>query len=249
MTSSLRQFLKRCVPAPIKKMRQQARFNRTQAENRDRPLEAVFNDIYESSAWAKPDDAAKYSSGPGSSADVTRGYEDYVIAYLEKTPTAKTIVDIGCGDFQVANRILNRLSRPVTYIGCDVASKVVAYNQATHARPGVEFRHIDASIGPLPAGDIVLVREVFQHLSTSTIQAAIGNMRRAYPFAIITEAVWNNPKVTNVDLVSGFHSRDVMESGNYLELPPFNLTILDEYRLNRTEEEDLRTLLIDLRAR
>jgi SAM-dependent methyltransferase len=248
MTSSLRQFLKQCVPQPVIKFRQQARFMRAQARDSGRPLEAIFNDIYETAAWSKSDDNTKYFSGPGSTAAVTRGYEDFVIGYLNAHPNAHTIVDVGCGDFQVGRRILQRLTREVRYIGCDVASKVIAHNEAAHGGPGIEFRHLDASTAPLPEGDIVLVREVFQHLSIAAIQATLANMRRAYPAAIITEAVWKHPKAINVDLISGSHSRDVMQSGNYLELPPFNLKIVDEYRYSRCDKEELRTLLVDLRA-
>jgi SAM-dependent methyltransferase len=248
MTSTLREILKQYVPESLKKLRRKQKFNENQAKNRDQPLEAIFNDIYESAAWSQASDGGKYSSGPGSEPAVTQGYEDFVIAYLNQHPGVTKIVDIGCGDFQVANRILTRLDRKVSYVGCDVASKVIAYNQATHGRDGVEFRHVDASQGPLPEGDLVLVREVLQHLSNDTIHRALANMRAAYPVAIITEAVWKNPKATNVDFVSGFHTRDMLESGIYLELAPFNLKVLDEYVCTCSPNEDLRTLVIDLKA-
>lgn len=248
MTSTLRAILKQYVPESIKRLRRKQIFNDNQAKNRNQPLEAIFNDIYETAAWSQAADGSKYSSGPGSEPAVTQGYEDFVIAYINANPSVAQIVDIGCGDFQVANRILSRLDRKVSYIGCDVASKVIAYNQATHGREGVEFRHVDASQGPLPSGDLVLVREVFQHLSNAAIHQSLDNMRSAYPVAIITEAVWKTPKATNVDLVSGFHTRDMLESGIYLELPPFSLTILDEYNFECSPEEYLRTLVIDLRA-
>jgi SAM-dependent methyltransferase len=248
MKSTLREKLKAYVPGSIKRLRRKQKFNENQAKNRDQPLEAIFNDIYESSAWSQARDGGRYSSGPGSEPAVTQGYEDFVIAYLNKHPGVNKIVDIGCGDFQVANRVLSKLDRKVAYIGCDVASKIIAYNQATHGRNGVEFRHVDASQGPLPSGDLVLVREVFQHLSNAAIHASLANMRSAYPVAIITEAVWKNPKATNVDLVSGFHTRDMLESGIYLELPPFNLKVLDEYVCACSPNEDLRTLVIDLTA-
>jgi SAM-dependent methyltransferase len=248
MTSIVRKLLKQYVPESIKRLRRKQKFNENQAKNRNQPLEAIFNDIYETAAWSQATDGSKYSSGPGSEPAVTKGYEDFVVSHINAHPGVTRIVDIGCGDFQVANRILSKLDRKVAYIGCDVASKVIAYNQATHGRDGVEFRHVDASQGPLPAGDLVLVREVFQHLSNAAIHASLANMRSAYPVAIITEAVWKNPKDTNVDLVSGFHTRDMLESGIYLELAPFNLKVLGEYQCECSPEEYLRTLVIDLRA-
>ena len=80
----------------------------------------------------------------------------------------------------MASRILGRLTRPVTYVGCDIASNVVAYNQERHGRDGVRFMRIDVTRDPVPEGELVTVREVFQHLTLVVVDEwheLLGNKR------------------------------------------------------------------------
>lgn len=246
MPSAIKSYVKSVLPEPVLERWRRFRFNREQAHVRGRPLEDVFGEIYEKNLWATPDGGARYSSGPGSAAEVTRGYEDFVVGYIEGHPEVTRLVDIGCGDFQVAGRILARLSRPVSYVGCDIASNVVAYNQQRHSRDGVRFMRIDVTRDPVPEGDLVTVREVFQHLSNDAIVAALANLRRSFKHAIVTESQPLHPTAPNLDIVSGYRTRDGLNSGVFLDLPPFGLEILDEYVTAAPTSEVLRSMLVRL---
>jgi SAM-dependent methyltransferase len=247
MSARVKALLKPIMPAPVLELWQRHKFNLEQAEARHQPLEKVFTDIYEKRVWARSLDDVKYHSGPGSRPEVSRGYEDFVVAYLEQNPELKTLVDIGCGDFQVSNRILARFSQPIRYIGCDIAANVIAHNQELYGKSDViEFRHLNAATDTLPRGDIITIREVFQHLSNATILAALANIRTQFKVAIITEAVFTNAKVPNIDLVSGYRTRDGLKSGVYLELSPFNLKILDRYEHRASDTKVMRTLVVEL---
>jgi SAM-dependent methyltransferase len=181
---------------------------------------------------------------------VTEGYEAFVTGYLDADPSFHRLIDIGCGDFQVSQRILARLKKPVSYVGCDIASLVVADNQARHGVEGrIEFRALDVANDELPPGDIVTVREVFQHLSNDTILAALANLRGTFRRAIVTEAVLLKPSKPNLDIASGYRTRDGLKSGVYLELAPFNLEVLDRYEVpvgGNDDGEVLRTLVVAL---
>lgn len=247
---SIKSFVKPLVPETIIARWRRFRFDREQARDRGQPLQRVFEDIYATNAWATPAAGQRFSSGPGSDAANSAQHEAFVVAHILKHPGIATLVDIGCGDFQVAARILAKLAaagRPIRYVGCDIAANVVAYNQATHARDGVVFRAIDVSRELPPAGDLVTVREVFQHLSNEVILAALANLGQRFERAIITESVHPSPKRPNVDLVSGYRTRDGFESGVYVELPPFGLQVLEEVRFEWTATETLRTTLVALR--
>jgi hypothetical protein len=99
---------------------------------------------------------------------------------------------------------------------------------------------------PLPEGDIVTIREVFQHLSNDTILGALDNLRPKFKVAIITEAVPIKPAAPNLDIVSGYRTRDGRNSGVFLELAPFGLKILDRYEVKARDSEILRTLVVQL---
>ncbi len=240
----IKDYLKSALPDGARAAWQRLRYAYEQAQARGRPLEDVFGEIYEKNVWATPEGTARYSSGPGSAPEVTLGYENYVIDYLTRHPEIEQLVDIGCGDFQVANRILARIPREITYVGCDIVGDVVAYNQAHHARPGVSFMQLDVTRDALPPGDLVTVREVFQHLSNDAILAALMNLRGTFQHAIITESQPVATDRPNLDIVSGYRTRDGLHSGVYLNLPPFGLTILDEFVVSASSNEVLRSMVI-----
>jgi SAM-dependent methyltransferase len=226
------------------------RFEAEQWQARGRPLQDVFTEIYERNLWAPSDPViGRYHSGPGSRADVTAGYEDFVAGYISRDGAIATLVDIGCGDFQVARRILDRLPGPICYTGCDIVANLVAYNRERHGVPGqVSFEVLDVSTGTVPAGDIVTVREVFQHLSNDKIRAALANLARSFDRAIITESVYLTPSAPNRDIASGYRTRDGVKSGVYLDQAPFNLRVLDRYERDASDGTALRTLVVQLRS-
>lgn len=240
----MKNVLKSALPNGALAAWRRLRYSVEQAQARGRPLEEVFGEIYAKNVWAKPVGEARFSSGPGSAPEVTRGYEDFVIGHLTRHPEIERLVDIGCGDFQVASRILARAPRPITYVGCDIVGDVVAYNQAHHARPGVSFMQLDVTRNAPPPGDLVTVREVFQHLSNAAILSALANLRGRFRHAIVTESQPVATDRPNLDIASGYRTRDGLRSGVYLNLPPFGLTILDEFAVNASSNEVLRSMIV-----
>jgi SAM-dependent methyltransferase len=246
MPTPVKDALRWLLPNSVRRSWQRHRFAREQAEALNKPLPEVFQDIYERGLWSSAD-GPRYQSGHGSLPGVTAGYEAFVTGYLERHPSITSLVDVGCGDFQVSSRIMKRLSRPITYIGCDIAANIIKHNEATYGRPGeIEFAQLNVATDPLPPGHLVTVREVFQHLSNDTILAALNNLRRRFKTAIITEAVHIRPDKPNLDIVSGYRTRDALNSGVYLEAAPFNLTILEQFETDASPIEVYRTLVVAL---
>jgi SAM-dependent methyltransferase len=245
--ADLKSALKAILPGAALKRWRLYKFNQEQKAARGQSLEEVFTGIYENNVWDR-EDGVRYHSGPGSRPDITAAYEDYVARYINGTPSIETLVDIGCGDFQVSNRILGKLNRPIQYIGCDIAANVVAYNQDRFGVDGrVRFQQLNAATGEIPSGDLVTIREVFQHLSNDLILSVLKNLRGRIPVGIITESVFLAPTTPNVDLVSGYRTRDGLKSGVYLDLPPFNLAVRDRFETATDRpDEVLRTLRVPL---
>ena len=250
LISTLKFRIKPHLPEVIQTQLRKRRFASDQARYRNRPLGEVFEEIYEQNTWDNGVSDGIFRSGPGSLPEATALYEAFVVDHIMRHPTARTLVDIGCGDFQVSDRILAALAargRDIRYIGCDIASNVVTYNQANRSRPGVTFERLDVSTELPPEGDIVTIREVFQHLGNAVILAAIANLRARFATAIVTESVHPNPSRPNIDLVSGFRTRDGADSGVYIDLPPFSLPILEEQRFDLSPTAQFRTSVVALR--
>jgi SAM-dependent methyltransferase len=204
----------------------------------------TFEKIYAERVWGAAPDGSKFYSGDGSKPETTARYEAFVVDVLRRYPHLFSMVDIGCGDFQVSGRILKACPRQLDYTGCDIARTVVAENAARHARTGVQFLVCNAIETDPPKGDIVVVRQVLQHLSNTDICSVLERLKRIYKAAIITEAQPVNLRTPNLDIASGNETRLSINSGVYLDTPPFDLTIAEQVDTVTDNIEVLRTSLV-----
>jgi SAM-dependent methyltransferase len=117
-----------------------------------------FEEIYAQGVWQKGDQEIP-KSGPGSSLQATDSLRRHLSNILDEI-AAKTLLDVGCGDFTWMNQIELRQN----YVGVDIVPSVIADN-ARYAGPKRQFLCIDAVSGDLPEADIILCRETLFHLS------------------------------------------------------------------------------------
>ena len=177
----------------------------------------IFDTIYREHIWDGP---GEVSSGSGSQPQNSKAYEDLIVAYVEEHGIT-SIVDVGCGDFQVSGRIMARLPEEVTYTGCDVSSVVIDHNTKKFATDRIAFRQVDASETDLPAGELVLMREVMQHLDNAAILEILPKLE-AFPHAIVSNTIAKGAKPVNIDLAPGRGARAGIGSGLWLDKPPYN---------------------------
>jgi SAM-dependent methyltransferase len=166
----------------------------------------VFDHIYTNNLW-------KFGSGSGSTEANTRHYRWFLDSFL-KTNHIKSVVDLGCGDWQFS-QLMNWTG--VDYLGVDVSSVVLA-NTKTFARPGIEFRELDAVTDELPPADLLIAKDVLQHWSNAEIISFLPKLK-TYRMSLIT---------------NGFHPQGMTQlnhdipPGNWrpvdLLIPPFNLS-------------------------
>ena len=186
---------------------------------------AIFNNIYKNNLWGKSNESPdNFSSGFGSDTINSAGYIELVATYIINNKI-KSVVDIGCGDFRVASEILKRIPHDVSYTGLDVANVIIERNQRLYQNERIHFAQADATESPLPEGDLVLVREVLQHLSNKNITAVLKRVVGKYEYNIITNTIANSARAYNIDLPSGSNSRAGLGSGLWLDLAPFNCDI------------------------
>jgi hypothetical protein len=132
-----------------------------------------------------------------------------------------TVVDLGCGDFSVGQRIASGCGR---YIGVDIVKPLVDRNRATFGSSTVSFLHANIVEDELPEGDVCLVRQVFQHLSNDQILAVLPKLEQ-YGWSFITEHHPSEFRLLqpNKDKPHGGSIRAGQRSGVFLDQPPFNV--------------------------
>jgi SAM-dependent methyltransferase len=97
----------------------------------------------------------------------------------------RSIVDICCGDWQFS-QFINWGDR--TYLGIDVVAPVIEANRQKFARPNVTFSHANPlDDGFEISGDLLLMKDVLQHLSNANVQKLLGLTSR-FKFSLLTNA-------------------------------------------------------------
>ena len=111
----------------------------------------------------------------------------------------KTVVDMGCGDWQFSQYID---WSGVQYSGYDIVSSVVAENEAKYSKPNIRFNLYSGDPTELPAADLLLAKDVLQHWSNSSIQNFLPNLSR-YKVALITNCVNPAGETFNSEITDG----------------------------------------------
>jgi SAM-dependent methyltransferase len=177
----------------------------------------IFEGIYRRKLWGgRKRFWQRFYSGSGSIGD------DIIGPYVEAvTPliVGKIIVDLGCGDFNVGRRLAKTAGG---YIGCDIARPLIERNRRKFK--DIDFRVINAIEDELPDGDIVLIRQVLQHLDNASVSKVLAKLSK-YPAAIITEHVPRHDFLPNADMPTGPGNRTLFQSGLVLTEQPFSLPI------------------------
>ena len=133
-------------------------------------MEDVFTKIYETNAWGNNGNA-EYSGSSGDGSCINYNKDTYV-PFLKKFITEhniKTIVDLGCGDFQCGKLIYDDLD--VSYTGYDAYKKIIEYNSSQCTLPKYTFNHLDFCNNKesIRSGDLCILKDVIQHWSLANI--------------------------------------------------------------------------------
>lgn len=227
-----------------KERRRLDKYTAAQAQLQGLSVQDAFERIYAERKWGAAPDGGAFWSGNGSRADQSVPYEDYVVRLLGRNPHFGSIVDLGCGDFQVSRRILQRVGRPIDYLGLDVVRPLIEHHVASHSGPTTRFAVCDATQEPLPSADLGIIRQILQHLSNAQAVAILDKASKAFKAVIVVESLPLIMKAPNLDMPHGATTRMALGSGICVEQPPFNLPVVEQFEARHTEHELLRTSLV-----
>ena len=192
----------------------------------------IFEEIYHQNIWGKSTNSeSPYFSGGGShGTDVVDSYVKCVRKFLTSLPKKHVVVDLGCGDFNIGQNfpILSE-----KYIACDVVPSLIEFNKQKYIKKNLSFVHLDAVKDELPKGEIVIIRQVLQHLSNSQIQAVLNKVKSNFRYLILTEHLPKKENfLANVDIPAGHLVRANVNSGLDIEKPPFNINVKTKRVIN-----------------
>jgi len=140
-------------------------------------VRGVFETIYDKRVWGG-------GSGIGSSPRMAGSYMNFLQAFLNNN-AIRSVVDIGCGDWQFS-QFINWGER--TYLGIDVVASVIETNRRLFSKPTISFSHANPLEEGFDAtGDLLLIKDVLQHLSNANVQKLLRLTSR-FKFSLLTNA-------------------------------------------------------------
>lgn len=110
-------------------------------------------------------------SGPGSSLDETAAVREELPRIVAEYGI-QSMLDIPCGDFFW----MREIGLEVDYIGGDVVKGIVDANNRRYGSSQRRFARLDLRADPLPRTDLVLCRDILDHLSFSDVHGSIDNV-------------------------------------------------------------------------
>jgi SAM-dependent methyltransferase len=196
-----------------------------------RLLTNTFNDIYAGGTWGT-DVAGRGTSGTGSTLEITREYRAYIEDFM-RTHGVTSVVDAGCGDWNFSSAVD---WGDASYLGVDIASDVIAAVRHKHEKGNIRFQVGDIT-DELPAADLLISKDVLQHLSNALVHKFIrNNLRKGkYKWVILTND-------------RGSENRDIANGGYRainLAAPPFDVRGLVDLPITFGNETSKITSLLD----
>ena len=172
-------------------------------------LRSRFTTVYDKALWGEYESRSGEASVRGSPWVSIAGE---AIAKAVHEHNVRSINDIPCGDFNWMPDVLATFSN-LQYTGFDIVKPALARNKDRH--PKYEFRLLDITTSVPPAADLILCKDLLNHLADVDVKRAISNIRRSGSKFLLAS---NNPGFENTPLP------ETAGASRYLDItaPPYN---------------------------
>jgi SAM-dependent methyltransferase len=164
-----------------------------------RAAQDVFTEIYAKKLWGANEYGVGWS-GAGSDFGSTPVYrkflQDFLAAYA-----IKSVVDVGCGDWEFSRYID---WKGIDYLGVDVVEAVLIKDKIVFGTETIRFKKMDVLQEELPKADLLICKDVLQHLTNEDVCKVIKQFSN-YKYCLITNDVnadtcsSDNPQVIRGD--------------------------------------------------
>ncbi|MCX2431631.1 class I SAM-dependent methyltransferase [Pedobacter sp. GR22-10] len=187
--------------------------------------EHIFTEIYKFKLWEAGQ--GEYYSGSGSHNPNIKEYVK-IVGNLIKKMSFYNLVEIGCGDFFVTQsllRSLDKLGCSYRYTGYDAVPSLIEKNIAEFQNKNVQFTCKDCAKQDIYSGDLLIIRQVLQHLDNRSILKILGKFPK-FKAILVTEHqpsdIYGDLVKYNLDKTTNANIRVGNLSGVYLDKEPFN---------------------------
>ena len=202
------------------------------------PTKKAMEQIYDQNLWG--DNNTEFYSGFGShNPAIVNPYVEVVTQFLTSFDTPITVLDLGCGDFNIGNQFVKFTKK---YIAVDIVENLINYNQEKFKAAHLEFHCLDIAKDTLPKADCIIIRQVLQHLSNAEVQKILDKLTH-YNYIILTEHIPKENFIPNKDIISGQGIRLKKQSGLDILKPPFNFEAKKKKELLRFDLEGNKGLI------
>ncbi len=137
----------------------------------------IFGQVYAMTRWG-------HGSGNGSHPASTSNYRIFLERFIGSNQI-RSVLDVGCGDWQ-SSRFIN--FGTARYLGFDVVKKLVEHNQTSFSSDAVEFAVMPDDPRRLPPADLIIIKDVLQHLPDDQIMFYRDHVLPKYRFCLITNS-------------------------------------------------------------
>ena len=202
------------------------------------PTKKAMEQIYDQNLWGGNKD--EFYSGLGShNPIIVKPYIEVVINFLKSFQEPITVLDLGCGDFNIGKQILPYAKK---YIAVDIAENVINYNKSKFIQENLGFLCLDIAKDALPKADVVIIRQVLQHLSNREVKMILSKLN-AFKYILLTEHLPSSKFEPNKDIISGQGIRLKKQSGLCIIEEPFNFKCEKESELLSIELGDKKGVI------
>ncbi len=203
------------------------------------PTKKAMEQIYEAKLWG--DNGSNFYSGEGSHhPELVEPYVHVLQSFLKSFENPLTVLDLGCGDFNVGAQLVGHTKR---YIALDIVEELINYNKTKFKSSNLEFHCLDIAKDDLPSADCVILRQVLQHVSNAEIKSIVEKLYD-FKYVVLTEHLPHDDFSPNIDIISGQGIRIKKQSGLDLQAAPFYLRVKEAKQLLSLESTDYNGRLV-----
>src|SRR4051812_22830254 len=123
----------------------------------------AFTAIHDQRLLGQHETTAGMTARVMSTRNVRKGLDNLI-----KGGFIKSMIDVGCGDFNWPSALA---LRGCNYLGIDIVDEFITANRQRYAAPNIHFEEMDIVAQVPPRVDLVLVRDTFGHFSATDIVA------------------------------------------------------------------------------
>jgi len=231
MNHKFKKFIKKIIPDSILLLRIKLLDKKWGVKNKN--LKELFSSVYLNNIWNTDNQANdSFYSGIGSRDKyIISQYQNKIKDFFKSLKYELKVLDLGCGDFYIHSNLVGLTN---DYIAIDIVPELIEYNKKKYSNLKVSFLNLDITKNNLPDANIVLIREVLQHLSNKNIINVLENIKKNnYRHIILTEVLpLDDNFIANKDFIDGPHTRmSFLESGIDITKKPFNFNYKNKIKL------------------